>query len=79
MRDKRFTFLCSPDERQLLKVLSVHLQRSQGDTVRYLIHRFSAEFLHGENRLLSASDAVDKTIDMAKPAFKDEGSTHVEQ
>ena len=45
MRDKRFTFLCSQDERQLLKVLSVHLQRSQGDTVRYLIHRFSAEFL----------------------------------
>jgi hypothetical protein len=45
MRDQRFTFLCSSEEHQLLIDLAERLQRSQGDTIRYLIRLFSDEFL----------------------------------
>lgn len=38
MRDVRFTFLLTKEERRALAVLAVHLRRSQGDTVRWLVH-----------------------------------------
>ena len=36
-RYKRFTFLCNQDERRILAALADRLQRSQSDTVRWLI------------------------------------------
>jgi len=40
----RFTFLCSPHERQLLSTIAEHLGRSQGDAVRLLIRIAAQEF-----------------------------------
>ena len=36
-RYKRFTFLCNKDERHMISVLADELQRSQSDTVRFVI------------------------------------------
>lgn len=44
MRNKRFTFVYSDHEKQLLEKLAAQLQRSKSDTVRYLI-REKAESL----------------------------------
>ena len=38
MRDKKFAFLCTQEERDLLSKLAKRFRRSQSDTVRYLIH-----------------------------------------
>ncbi len=45
MRSIRFTFLCNKEERRKLKTLAEHLHRSQGDTIRLLIHYASMK--HG--------------------------------
>lgn len=45
MRRIRFTFLCNKEERLRLKTLAEHLHRSQGDTIRLLIHYASMK--HG--------------------------------
>ena len=37
MRDKRFTFLCSENERILLTIIASRYKRSQSDTVRLLL------------------------------------------
>jgi hypothetical protein len=37
MRQKRFTFLCNQDERNMIKTLAERLQRSQSDAIRLLI------------------------------------------
>ncbi len=37
MRTNRFTFLCTTEERKMITVLARFFQRSQGDTIRYLI------------------------------------------
>jgi len=42
MRDTRFTFVCSRDERELLADLSARLSRSQSDVVRLLIREACA-------------------------------------
>ena len=47
MRDQRFTFLCTEEERQGLSDLADRLQRSQSDTVRFLIRLFVDDLLHG--------------------------------
>jgi hypothetical protein len=41
--DVRFTFLCSPYERQLLSAIAEHFGRSQGDAVRLLIRQAARE------------------------------------
>ena len=43
MRDQRFTFLCTVQERNILRAISEKLKRSQGDTVRILIYRAADE------------------------------------
>ena len=60
MLNKRFTFLCSNEERQMLKSLSEHLHRSQGDTVRFLIRVVSSRI---SNELEGAINL--KTYDIA--------------
>jgi len=42
-RYKRFTFLCDPDERRILAALAKRLERSQSDSVRWLIRNAAAE------------------------------------
>jgi hypothetical protein len=39
MNDQRFTFLCTKDERVQLTKLAAHCQRSQSDTIRFLIRQ----------------------------------------
>lgn len=39
MRNLRFTFLCDNIERQMLRQLAKHLDRSQSDTVRLIIRQ----------------------------------------
>jgi len=43
MRNQRFTFLCSIEERQLLTALAKHLQRSQSDSIRILLLKAARE------------------------------------
>lgn len=43
MRDSRFTFLCTPDERRMLVTVAEKLQRSQGDAVRFLVREASRD------------------------------------
>ena len=43
MRDQRFTFVYSKYEKQLLEKIALILQRSMGDTVRYLIREKATE------------------------------------
>ena len=45
MRDRRFTFLCTEEERQLLTDIAGYLQRSQGDSVRYLLRLFADDMM----------------------------------
>lgn len=42
-REKRFTFLCSDDERRVIASLASNLQRSQSDAVRWLIVQAAGE------------------------------------
>ena len=72
MRDQRFTFLCSSEERQLLIDLAERLQRSQGDSIRYLIRLFYDDYLQGNINALPTGAAVSKAIDKANPAYKEE-------
>jgi len=37
IRTIRFTFLCNTSERQLIIAIAEHLNRSQGDAIRFLI------------------------------------------
>ena len=39
VRNKRFTFLCNDQERGLIYKLSVILERSQGDAVRWAVRQ----------------------------------------
>lgn len=48
MRDQKFTFLCSKQERQLLAELANTLHRSQGDTVRFVLRLFADDLLRSE-------------------------------
>jgi hypothetical protein len=43
MRDQKFTFLCDENERDLLSALADHMRRSQGDTIRFLLHNAAQE------------------------------------
>jgi hypothetical protein len=42
-RYKRFTFLCNAEERRMLTALSNQLQRSESDSVRWLIREAARE------------------------------------
>ncbi len=44
-RYERFTFLCNQNERQLIAVLAAHLQRSQSDTVRFVVIEAARQLL----------------------------------
>lgn len=37
MRDQRFTFLCTQEEKELLASLAIRFHRTQGDLIRQLI------------------------------------------
>ena len=39
MRNKRFTFLCTTEDRLSLEQLAAFHQRSKGDTIRFLIYK----------------------------------------
>ena len=39
MKNKRFTFLCDDQERNLIYRLSVILERTQGDAVRWAVRQ----------------------------------------
>jgi len=43
MRKERFTFLCTPLEKQLLRAIASQLKRSQSDAIRILIYRAADE------------------------------------
>jgi hypothetical protein len=36
-KDQRFTFVCEKDERKLLEAIAERLERTQSDTIRYLV------------------------------------------
>lgn len=41
MKDQRFTFLCSREERALITELARRLERSEGDTMRVALRELS--------------------------------------
>lgn len=47
MRNNRFTFLCTEDERHVLTAISKRLARTESDTVRCLIREAARELLSG--------------------------------
>lgn len=51
MRGKRFTFLCSLDERELLAELARRLHRSQGDVVRLLIREAAIRLINRDTAI----------------------------
>lgn len=60
-RYERFTFLCNEDERQMIEVLAGRFQRSQSDTLRFLIRLAISEFDNQSkpSRRANAIDGVD--------------------
>ena len=52
MRNHRFTFLCSHEERQLIAALAKRLERTQSDAVRLLIREavrgLKSDLLHAD-------------------------------
>ena len=42
-RDERFTFICNKDERRIIAELAKRLQRSQSDTVRFVVINAACE------------------------------------
>jgi hypothetical protein len=53
MRDKRFMFLCTKEERQLLATVARRLARTESDVVRLLIRKAAREL----DRLADETDA----------------------
>ncbi len=51
MRDKRFTFVCSAQEQQMLKILASKKQRTRSDTVRLLIRAAYGEEILDEDSI----------------------------
>ena len=45
MRDERFTFVCNEYERGLIAKIADHLERTQGDTMRFLVRIAADELL----------------------------------
>jgi hypothetical protein len=43
LRTIRFTFICNIQERQLITAIAEHLNRSQGDAIRFLIRTAAQE------------------------------------
>jgi len=43
MRDQRFAFLCTPEERICLEKIAARHKRSKGDTIRLLILKAAEE------------------------------------
>ena len=44
MREQRFTFLCTEEERRMLATLAARLQRTESDTVRLMIREAVSAF-----------------------------------
>lgn len=63
-RYKRFTFLCNSNERRILDALARRLQRSQSDSVRWLIRNAAQEL---ETQLAELTQA-DTPIPLAEIA-----------
>ena len=51
MRDKRFTFVYSTQEQQMLKILASKKQRTRSDTVRLLIRAAYGEEILDEDSI----------------------------
>jgi len=51
MRDKRFTFLCTYDERELLSDLAGRLHRSKSDVIRLLIREAAIRLLNRDSEI----------------------------
>ncbi|GIL15286.1 MAG: hypothetical protein BroJett039_04590 [Chloroflexota bacterium] len=49
MRNNRFTFVCSEDERRILAALADYLNRSQSDALRLLIREAARELITDAN------------------------------
>ncbi len=64
IRTERFTFLCSLPERELLRELAKHLNRSQGDSVRLLI-RLAAQEMQLDKKV--GGDSHQSLHDNAQP------------
>jgi len=48
-RSERFTFLCNADERKLITAIAKHLNRSQADSIRFLVNVATKELLTDEH------------------------------
>ena len=53
MRDLRFTFVCSADERKMLEMLASRQQRTKSDAVRVLVRKAFQACKLEDNRLRS--------------------------
>ena len=51
MRDKRFTFLCTLDDRKLLADISGRLHRRQSDVVRLLIREAAIQQINRDSEI----------------------------
>ena len=51
MRDKRFTFLCTLDDRELLADIAGRLHRSQSDVVRLLIREAAIRQINRDSEI----------------------------
>ena len=60
MRDQRFTFLCTYEERLLLTELAERLKRTRSDTLRWLIYAAVHEL---QNCTGSSTDAQHNDVD----------------
>jgi len=56
MLNKRFTFLCSDEERVLLTKLSQYLNRSKSDAIRFLLKAALSEMRKETNKNTSLVD-----------------------
>jgi len=49
MLTNRFTFLCTKEDRQIIIRLANSIQRSQGDTLRFLLHEANKALAFSQN------------------------------
>lgn len=62
MRNLRFTFLCTKEERRLISKIAQKLNRSQGDAIRFLIRVAAQELAGNEETFMEKSRSNDISL-----------------
>ena len=66
MRNQRFTFLCTKEERLILERLAFSCKRSRGDTIRQLIHEAMQKMLADAEKTSSLTEKASQKEEVSE-------------